>query len=146
MSTAQRQRGFTLIGLLISVVIVGILMVMALQSYSGIPQQMTSGNGGSMGFSLARSRMQQIATSETTYYSIHRRYGTWEELIADGQISQGYTTRAGRSPFVPGHDLSLELTSTGFTAIATPNVHFGAAEGSPILKITESGHLEEIPQ
>ena len=148
MGDKQGQRGFTLIGMLLSVVIVGVLMVMALQSYKDIPQMLTTGSGGSTGFSLAKIRMNELYTAETIYFSLHKSYGTFEQLLSDGQIVRGYSTRTAGAgmPFVPGHNLTIEVTESGFIATATPDPAAGASAGQPKLRITQEGVLEEIPE
>jgi len=148
MQNRVAQRGFSLIGLLISVVIVSILLVMALQTYQPVLTGMQSGTGpaGSVGMNMSRVRLRSLQQAEGMYYSIHREYATWDELVADGQIPRGYSPNATGSgtPFVPCHDIEIQVTQNGFVITATPNVEAGAPEGSPILRLDQTGQIEEV--
>ncbi len=142
------ERGFSLIGLLLSVVIVGILLVMALQTYQPVLTSFQTGTGspGSVGMNLTRVRMHNLHQAEMIYYSLHRSYGTWDELVRDGQIARGYSPHAlgAGTPFVPCHDIDIQVSHNGFVITATPNTAAGAPEGSPILRIDQEGLLEEV--
>ncbi len=142
-----RERGFSLIGLLLSVTIVSILLVVALQSYGPVMQGANTGTGkNALGMEMTKVRLRGVYQAEAIYYSLHKKYGTWAELVRDGQIPRGYSDRAmgAGTPFVPGHDIEIKLTPTGFVVIASPNPSAGALEGSPILRIDETGRLEEV--
>jgi hypothetical protein len=90
--------------------------------------------------------MRQLHQAELTYFSLHHSYGTWAELVRDGQVPGGYTNRVGATgqPFVPGHDVEIEVTSSGFIITATPSPQAELPDGSPVLKIDQSGRLEEV--
>jgi len=142
-----KEKGFSLIGLLVACVIVVILMMMALRTYGPTLQAVNSGdNTNALGMNISRMRMSQLHQAEMTYYSIHRSYATWAELVRDGQIPRGYTDRAGAGspPWVPGHDVEIEVTSSGFTITATPNPQAGMPDDAVILRIDQSGRLEEV--
>jgi len=148
MRNPMRERGFSLIGILISAVIVCILFTMSMQTYGPILQSGSSGTGtNALGMNMTKTRVRQLYTAEQMYHTIHRSYATWAELVRDGQISRGYTsnTQGGGTPFVPGHDVEIELTTNGFVITATPNPDAGAAEGAPVYRIDQSGRLEEVP-
>jgi len=142
------ERGFSLIGLLIACVIVVIMMTMALKTYGPVLQSVNTGTGGtnSIGMNMTRTRLHNLHQAEVMYHSVHRSYGTWEQLVSDGQISSGYSNRSmGRgTPFVPCHEVRIDVTRTGFTITATPNTIAGAPEGSPTLVIDETGQIEEV--
>jgi Tfp pilus assembly protein PilE len=148
MKTCAGQRGFSLIGLLLSAVIVSILLVMALQTYQPVLTGMQSGTGpvNSVGMNMSRVRMRGLAQAEAMYYAVHREYGTWDQLVADGQIQQGYSPHATGSgtPFVPCHDIEIQVTRNGFVITATPNTEAGAPEGSPVLRLDQTGRIEEV--
>ncbi len=147
MMSSGKEKGFSLIGLLIACVIVVILMTMALQTYGPTLQAVNKGdNTNALGMNISRMRLRQLHQAEMTYHSIHRSYATWAELVRDGQIPRGYTdtARAGGRPWVPGHDVEIEVTSSGFTITATPNLQAGLPEDAPILVINQSGRLEEV--
>lgn len=142
------HRGFTLIGILISLVIVCLLFLYSFNSFKGTYTGYSSTRISNMEYGLAKMRMQQIKTAEQIYFSLHRRYGTFEQLVSDGQIASGYTTRtAGHgTPYVPLHNFVIELTGDGFIVTATPDTFAGAPEDAPILRITNDSDLEEIPR
>ena len=151
MRNTNGERGFSLIGILISAVIVMILVMMSLQTYGPVLQGAGGGGGGggatnALGMNMAKTRVRQLFTAEQTYHTLHRSYATWEQLVSDGQIPRGYVREVqGRgTPFVPGHDVEIELTDSGFVITATPDPD--AARKTPILKIDQSGQLEEVPQ
>ena len=148
MRNATGERGFSLIGILISATIVCILMVISLQTYGPALQSANTGTGtNALGMNLSKTRVRQLHTAEQMYHSLHRSYATWEQLVQDGQVARGYSRNAQGpgTPFVPGHDVEIEVTGNGFVITATPNPDAGAAEGSPILRIDKSGRLEEVP-
>ncbi len=147
MEHPQRERGFSLIGLLISATIVCILTVMALQTYGPVLQSANTGGGtNALGMNISRMRMRELHQAEMTYHSIHRSYATWAELVRDGQIPMGYASRAvgAGKAFIPGHDIEIEVKDRGFIITATPNPEAGTSENSPILRIDQSGRLEEV--
>ncbi len=145
----HRQRGFSLIGLLLAVSIMGIMLVMALDTYQPTLQSFEGGLGNRPSFRLNISRMQirRLHQSEVIYFSLHRSYATWDQLVADGEIQRGYTNRAmgPGTPYMPYFDIDIQVTGTGFVITATPNVVAGALEGTPILRMDQSGNLEEVP-
>jgi Tfp pilus assembly protein FimT len=148
MSCSGTERGFSLIGLLMACVIVVILMTMALQTYGPVLQSVNTGTGptNSLGMNLTRTRLRGIHQAEMMYNSIHRSYATWDQLVRDGQIASGYSNRSmGRgTPYIPCYDVNIEVSRTGFVVTATPNVIAGAPEGSPVLKIDQTGQIEEV--
>lgn len=148
MGGPRNHRGFSLIGLLLSVAIVGILLVMALQTYQPALQSFETGKtaGESFGLTSARLQMRQLYAAEVMYFNIHRTYGSWQQLQQDGMIQRGYSNRAqgGGTPFIPHYDIDIQADATGFVITATPNPAAGAVEGAPILRIDQGGELEEI--
>lgn len=143
------ERGFSLIGILVSVVIVGILMTLALQTYQPVLTSFETGMGDRPSFRLdiSRAQMKRLHQAEMVYFQVHRKYATWDELIRDGQIQRGYSNRAQGpgTPFMPCYDIDIRLTGRGFVITATPDLSAGAAEGTPVLRIDQSGALEEVP-
>lgn len=149
MGGRRRQDGFTLIMLLVTVAIVGILFVAAMHSYQPALKSFESGSGDRPSFRLdiSKASMQKLHQAEVMYYDIHRSYATWGQLMSDGMIARGYSDKAqgGGTPFIPVYDINIEITSNGFTITATPNMSAGASPGMPILRIDQEGALEEVP-
>ncbi|HDS31077.1 MAG TPA: hypothetical protein ENN67_08550 [Firmicutes bacterium] len=143
------NRGFSLVGVLLAVAIVGVLLVLALDYYQPTLSGFQEGRGDRPSFraNISKTQMQNLHRAELMYFAIHRTYATWDELISDGQIPRGYTNRAmGRgTPYMPYYDIDIHVTETGFIITATPNMGAGAPEGTPILRIDQSGQLEEVP-
>ena len=135
--------------LLVTVAIVGILFVTAMQNYLPTLKSFESGSGDRPSFRLdiSRAQMQELHRTEVLYYSLHRTYATWDQLMSDGMIAPGYSNRAqgGGTPFIPVYDINIEITPNGFTITATPSLSAGASPGMPILRIDQEGALEEVP-
>ena len=150
MNRSNAQRGFSFIGLLLTLAIIGVLFALSFNSYKPALQSFDQGMGSQPSFRLniSRNQMKQLHTAEIMYFQIHRSYATWEQLIADGQIPRGYSNRAQGSgtPYIPYHDINVQISNTGFVITATPNTAAGASEGSPILRIDQSGNLEEVTE
>jgi len=150
MRVLKSQRGFSFLGLLLALVIVLILTVTFMKTV-GIGGYTLTGEGGpnydAMGIDRAKLRMRNLAQIETTYWNIHKRFGTWPELHQDMPELRGYTNRAvggNATPYVPGYDFDIEASSDSFTITATPSPEAGMPEGASILRITENGRLEEV--
>lgn len=149
MSEPSRQRGFSMIGLLLTVAIIGIISVTALQEYKSVLPSMRPGGGNATGFGTetAKLHMKQLHQMETLYFSIHRSYATWDQLVSDGEIQRGYSNKgAGKgTPFIPNYDIDIQVNETGFVITATPNLSAGAVVDAPSFKIDQDGYLEEVP-
>ncbi|HEY8099057.1 MAG TPA: type IV pilin protein [Methylobacter sp.] len=104
----KTQRGFTLIELMITVAIVGILTAIAIPSYSGYVQKSRR--------TSAETALLDLASREAKYYSTNNAY-------TNSMTSLGY---ASAGPIaVPDatsnyYNLSVALNGTGFTATAAP--------------------------
>jgi len=148
MNRRGAERGFSLIGLLISAVIVSILLMMALQTYQPILTEFSTGTGptGSVGMNLSKVRLRNLHQAEAMYFAIHQSYATWDQLVRDGQIPRGYTPNAlgPGTPFVPCHDIAIRIMRNGFVITATPNTEAGAPEGSSILRVDQTGTITEV--
>lgn len=143
----NHQTGFTLIGMLISVAIVGVLMVMMLNS-SGSFFGTSSGNQNTnaLGMDMTKTMIRQLHQAELRYHGIHGTYATFAELIQTGTIARSYTNRAlgAGTPIVRNYDVEIEVSRNGFVITATPNHQAGAGPNSPVLKIDLSGRVEEV--
>jgi len=149
MGGLPREEGLSLIGLLLTVAIIGVVLVLSLQTYKPVLQSFETGGGSAASFKLdiSRAQMQKLYQMELLYYTLHRSYATWDQLVADGQIAQGYTNRAqGRgTPFIPYFDIDIQVSPNGFVITATPSFAAGAPPGTPVLKIDQEGNLVEVP-
>jgi type II secretory pathway pseudopilin PulG len=142
-----RQRGFSLIGLLMSVAIVCILTVMFF-NMSGSLTYSGSGNGNvnALGLDLTKQGLRQLQMAEISYYSTHNSYATYGELVQSGMIPRNFTNRAlgAGTPIALHYDVDIEVFDNGFKITATPNHEAGAGPDSPILTIDLSGFVEEV--
>lgn len=71
--SGSRQRGFTLIEVLITVVIIGVLAAIAMPSYTSYTLR---GNR-----SAAQAVMMDMASKQEQYLLVNRRYGTSAQLL-----------------------------------------------------------------
>jgi Tfp pilus assembly protein PilE len=149
MRGSRNQGGFSLIGLLLTVAIVGILLVISLQNYQPTLQSFQTGTPGQSSFKLdiSRAQMQQLHRAEVMYYNIHRSYATWAQLVSDGEIARGYSDKAQGpgTPFIPYYDIDIQVTENSFVITASPSVPAGAPPGTTALRIDQDGTLEEVP-
>ena len=105
MKTNHPQRGFTLIELMISVAIIGILAAIAYPSYTQHVQKSRR--------AVAQVALMEIAQREESYFLRNRSYGDTTAL--------GYSTTTNDGNYT----LSVTADATSFTATAT------AASGKP---------------
>ena len=148
MNDRRQQAGFTLIGILLAVAIVGILLVMSMQNYKPVLTNFQTGTPGRESFKLdiSKSQLSKLQEMEVLYYSVHNSYATWDQLVKDGDIAQGYSAKAtDRTPFIPYYDIDIQTSQTGFVITATPSYAAGAPVGTSTLKIDENGNVEEVP-
>jgi Tfp pilus assembly protein PilE len=148
MGKIHPQRGFSFLGILIAVAIVGILMVMSIQNYQPVMSSMRPGGGSrpGLGLTTAKAHLTQLHQAEFMYYNVHKSYATWAELVQDGEIQHGYSDKAkGKgTPFIPNYNIDIQITEEGFTITASPDLAAGAEPGSPTLKIDQEGIVEEV--
>jgi prepilin-type N-terminal cleavage/methylation domain-containing protein len=149
MKRLRPQHGFSLIGMLLAVAIIGVLLVMALNTYQPVLNSFEQGTGDRPSFrmNISRTELQNLHRAEVMYEQLHHSYATWDQLVSDGMIPRGYTNRAtGRgTPFMPYYDIDIQVFNTGFVITATPSMAAGAPEGTPILRIDQEGVIEEVP-
>lgn len=99
MITIKRQRGFTLIELMITVAIVGILAAIAYPSYTASVQKSRRAD--------AQVALMEIAQREESYFLRNRSYGDTTAL--------GYSTTSADGQYT----LAITATASTFTASAT---------------------------
>jgi Tfp pilus assembly protein PilE len=149
MRCTYRESGFTLISLLITVAIVGILLVLSMQNYQPVLQNFQTGTPGQESFKhdVSRAQIRDLHRAELMYYAVHGTYATWDQLLSDGEIARGYiNTAIGRgTPFIPYFDINIQVTDNGFVITATPSLAAGAPAGTTTLRIDQEGTLEEVP-
>ena len=116
MTTITHQRGFTLIELMITVAIVGILAAIAYPSYTAQVQKSRRAD--------AQVALMEIAQREESYFLRNRSYGD--------TTAWGYSTSSGDGYYT----LSITATATTFTATATATSGKPQAHDTPCQVMT----------
>lgn len=117
---ADREWGFTLIEVLTVASIIGILTTMAVVSMRG---------GRRIAFETkAIAAMKNIAENEVMYYQRYMRFGSWKQLVAEGDlVDPGYDKVDDLdtpldTPIANFYSIEIGVTPVGqcFTAVAYP--------------------------
>lgn len=97
----SRERGFSLIELMIVIAIIGILVGIGIPAYQAITR---SGNEAA-----AIKTLQTLAVDQRLYNKQHQgnAYGTFDQLISDVDLDKRF---AGDAPVVSGYVFTMKLT------------------------------------
>jgi len=148
MTQKKGQRGFTMIGILIAVVIVCILAAGGLQVYTGVssPAVRYKPNTvvGGLDVTLLKTRLQELGMEQNLEYSMRQRYVTNLQELLNRALGVGYFPNAkDRVPAIPMFDVKMEVTSDGFVIKAIPSPLAGAPRDSPTYVIDNTLQIHE---
>jgi general secretion pathway protein G len=151
---SQRQRGFSLVELMIVISIIGILVAI------GIPAWQASVR--STNEAAAITHLQRVSTAQVTFYNTKNRsgYGTFDQLSSGGYLDRRF---AGDAPLVDGYIFRLTLTAksgnqppaygvnadpqkpTGLTATGSRFFYIGSDVGTPTSNNEKPATPEDPP-
>jgi prepilin-type N-terminal cleavage/methylation domain-containing protein len=148
MSGSHSQRGFTLLGILIVVVIICILSMGGLQVYTGAGGKATDYKPdtvrGGLNLSVLRTTLKSLAMTQAMEYDLRRQYIPDIQQLINQSYGVGYHARAtDRVPLIPMFDLVMEVTSNSFTIKAIPNALRGAPRDCPTYVIDQTMNIRE---
>ncbi|MCS7079050.1 MAG: hypothetical protein NZ585_03240 [Chloracidobacterium sp.] len=114
-----RTRGVSLTEALLVIIVLGILLVLSVPAYRWVRVVVAERR--------AVNNVRVIVTAQTAYYAVHGRFGTWEQLIDQMGLLNGFERRlvgAAASEVIGdgwyGYSLRFEADAAGFTLDADP--------------------------
>lgn len=117
--------GFTLVEILVVTLVIAILATIAVPSVTAIRRKTWEQN--------AILKLQEIATAEKRYYAEFQTFGYFSELVEQGYLPQGYSTRFFYNPLRWGESVLpfVDKYSLRFIIPYTPNSAFFKIEAVP---------------
>ena len=121
---SKTGQGFTLIEMMVTIAIIGILLRIALPAYTNAVQQANR--------TAAKIALMDLASREARYYSTNNAYTSTLANLGYSNYTAGSVVAASISLPLNGageyYDLTIASTSTTFTGTATP-VNSQASDG-----------------
>jgi Tfp pilus assembly protein PilE len=149
-SPKKCEYGFSMISLLISLAIVGVLMVVAITSYnkSGFFNQDMSDEHSvaqRINKTLTYESLEKFHFIELNYKNRYGHFATFEELLSDESIPAGYTAKleAKGVPYIEYWDIHIDAKQDTYLLLAVPNANASGLTNVPILGMNETGKIWE---
>jgi Tfp pilus assembly protein PilE len=144
------QNGYALIGLLISLVIVGILASIAITQYRGMGLYDTKAKSPEsfarkLDMTLTTHSLKMLHEMELGYHVRYNKYATFQELLDDNLIAAGYTAKLEEQgvPYLEFWDIDIQASEDSYLLLAVPNKNAAEMEAVPILAMNDSGKIWE---
>ncbi|HST52159.1 MAG TPA: prepilin-type N-terminal cleavage/methylation domain-containing protein [Pyrinomonadaceae bacterium] len=139
-NNCQRQRGFSLVELMIVISIIGILVAIGIPAWQGAVRSANE--------AATIKHLSEIQTGQVTYYNTQNRtgYGTFPQLVTGGYLKEAFNSD---QPVVDGYVYSMTITprganqpptfgvnanpekATGVTATGSQYFYFGSDTSTP---------------
>jgi prepilin-type N-terminal cleavage/methylation domain-containing protein len=120
-----KRCGFTLVEALTVTLIIAVIATIAIPSVTVVRRKNLEHN--------AIMKLQQIASAQKRYYAEFRTFGYFSELVDQGYLPQGYSTRFFYNPLRWGESVIpfIDKYSVYFTIPDTPNSVFFKIDAVP---------------